>query len=158
MTSTAKLKIPQLVCENCNKMSSSVSFLNVSLRRRNVPSPILDESSAFLECPDGQEPTGFSPPPKQENQEKLLTLSDELKEVQRGTAGIESDKRSVILTEMVGKIYLLEMELKSLRSNLNKSSQKLLGKRKSKLKIRYRVVNGIMTRMLFSKYDGIKLN
>ena len=157
MTSTAKLKIPQLVCENCNKMSSSVSFLNVSLRRRNVPSPILDESSAFLECPDGQEPTGFSPPPKQENQEKLLTLSDELKEV-RGTAGIESDKRSVILTEMVGKIYLLEMELKSLRSNLNKSSQKLLGKKKSKLKIRYRVVNGIMTRMLFSKYDGIKLN
>ena len=155
MTSTAKLKIPQLVCENCNKMSSSVSFLNVSLRRRNVPSPILDESSAFLECPDGQEPTGFSPPQKSE---QLLTLSDELKEVQRGTAGIESDKRSVILTEIVGKIYLLEMELKSLRSNLNKSSQKLLGKRKSKLKIRYRVVNGIMTRMLFSKYDGIKLS
>ena len=139
-------------------MSSSVSFLNVSLRRRNVPSPILDESSAFQGYHDQREPTGFSPPPKSENQVKPLTLSDELQEIQRGVAGVESDKRSVILTEIVGKIYLLEMELKSLRSNLNKSSQKLLGKRNSKMKIRYRVVNGNLTRMLFSKYDGIKLS
>ena len=139
-------------------MSSSVSFLNVSLRRRNVPSPILDESSAFQGYQDQREPTGFSPPPKSENQVKPLTLSDELQEVQRGAAGVESVKRSVILTEIVGKIYLLEMELKSLRSNLNKSSQKLLGKRNSKMKIRYRVVNGNLTRMLFSKYDGIKLS
>ena len=70
--------------------------------------------------------------------------------------GVESDKRSVILTEIVGKIYLLEMELKSLRNNLNKSSQKLLVNRD--LKIRYRVVNGNMTKMLFSKYDGIKFS
>ena len=156
LTSTAKLKIPQLVCENCNKMSSSVSFLNVSLRRRNVPSPILDESSAFPGCHESPEQTGFSPPPKSENQVK--PLSDELQEVQGGVKGVESDKRSVVLTEIVGKIYLLEMELKSLRSNLNKSSQKLLENRKSKMKIRYRVVNGKMTKMLFSKYEGIKLS
>ena len=156
LTSTAKLKIPQMICENCNKISGSVSFLNVSLRRRNVPNIILDESSTFPGCHDAEEPTGFSPPPKSDNQLKLLTLSDELQQVQRGTVGVESDKRSVILTEIVGKIYLLEMELKSLRSNLNKSSQKLLGNRD--LKIRYRVVNGNMTKMLFSKYDGIKLS
>ena len=156
MTSTTKLKIPQMICENCNKISGSVSFLNVSLRRRNVPNIILDESSTFPGCHDAEEPTGFSPPPKSDNQVKLLTLRDELQQVQRGTVGDESDKRSVILTEIVGKIYLLEMELKSLRSNLNKSSQKLLGNRD--LKIRYRVVNGNMTKMLFSKYDGIKLS
>ena len=158
LTSTAKLKIPQMICENCNKISSTVSFLNVSLRRRNIPNIILDEieSSAFPGCHEAEEPTGFSPPPKSENQVKPLTLSDELQEVQRGTVGVESDKRSVILTEIVGKLYLLEMELNSLRSNLNKSSQKLLVNRD--LKIRYRVVNGNLTKMLFSKYDGIKFS
>ena len=44
LTSTAKLKIPTLECENCSKKSNSFNLLNVSLRRRNIPSPLFDDS------------------------------------------------------------------------------------------------------------------
>ena len=44
LTSTAKLKIPTLECENCCKKSNSFNLLNVSLRRRNIPSPLFDDS------------------------------------------------------------------------------------------------------------------
>ena len=154
MTSTAKLKIPQLlVCVNCSKMAGSVSILNESLRRMHISSPSLDENSQSLSF-NASETSGFSPP---KTEIKLKPLSVELQEVQDCVATDKKDKRRVILTEIVGKIYLLEMELKVLRSNLNKSSQKLLCNRKSKMKIRYRVQNGKLTKMLFSKYNGIRL-
>ena len=148
LTSTANLKIPSVGCENCSKKSNSVSFLNVSLRRRNIPSPIFDDDS--LQSFNNSEFVEVVPP------NKTKSISDELLEVKSDDK--DDDTKGVQMKELIGKMYLLEQELKTLRGNLEKSSKKLLSNRQSQdMMIRQRVLNGKVTKMLFTKYDGIKI-
>ena len=86
---------------------------------------------------------------------KPKSISDELLEV---NSVDKDDAKSIQMKELIGKMYLLEQELKSLRSNLDKSSKKLLCNKQSReMMIRHRVSNGKVTKMLFTKYDGIKI-
>ena len=62
------------------------------------------------------------------------------------------------MTELLGKMYLLERELKTSREIFDKSSKKLLGPHKSSKMLRFRVVDGKLTKMMFTKYTGVKIN
>ena len=79
LTSTANLKIPSIGCDNCDKKSNSVSFLNVSLRRRNIPSPIFDDDSIqSLNNSEFVEPVPIpSTKPKSISDELLEVKSDD---------------------------------------------------------------------------------
>ena len=98
------------------------------------------------------EPIPLAAPPLS----KPKSISDELLEVNSDDK--DDDAKSIQMKELIGKMYLLEQELKSLRSNLDKSSKKLLCNKQSReMMIRHRVSNGKVTKMLFTKYDGIKI-
>ena len=87
---------------------------------------------------------------------KPKSISDELLEVKSDDK--YDNTKSVQMKELIGKMYLLEQELKTLRNNLEKSSKKLLCSKQSRdMMIRLRVINGKVTKMLFTKYDGIKI-
>ena len=87
---------------------------------------------------------------------KPKSISDELLEVKSDDK--DDNTKRVQMKELIGKMYLLEQELKTLRNNLEKSSKKLLCSKQSRdMMIRLRVINGKVTKMLFTKYDGIKI-
>ena len=151
LTSTAKLKLPSIGCDNCSKKSNSVSFLNVSLRRRNVPSPIFDDSEQSLGLGASSEVADLIRAPR-----GAKSISDELLEANCGKSGSSSIKK-ILMTELIGKMYLLELDLKSLRTKLYLSNQKLLSSQRSRMVIRYRVESGKLTKMMFSKYEGVRL-
>jgi len=150
LTSTAKLKLPSIGCDNCSKKSNSVSFLNVSLRRRNVPSPIFDDSEQSLGLGASSEVADLIRAPR-----GAKSISDELLEANCGKSG--SSLKKILMTELIGKMYLLELDLKSLRTKLNLSNQKLLSSQRSRMVIRYRVESGKLTKMMFSKYEGVRM-
>ena len=151
LTSTAKLKLPSIGCDNCSKKSNSVSFLNVSLRRRNVPSPIFDDSEQSLGLGASSEVADLIRAPR-----GAKSISDELLEANCGKSESSSIKK-ILMTELIGKMYLLELDLKSLRTKLYLSNQKLLSSQRSRMVIRYRVESGKLTKMMFSKYEGVRL-
>ena len=152
LTSTAKLKLPSIGCDNCSKKSNSVSFLNVSLRRRNVPNPIFDDSEQSLGLGASSEVADLIRAPR-----GAKSISDELLEANCGKSGSSSSIKKILMTELIGKMYLLELDLKSLRTKLYLSNQKLLSSQRSRMVIRYRVESGKLTKMMFSKYEGVRL-
>ena len=152
LTSTAKLKLPSIGCDNCSKKSNSVSFLNVSLRRRNVPSPIFDDSEQSLGLGASSEVADLIRAPR-----GAKSISDELLEANCGKSGSSSSIKKILMTELIGKMYLLELDLKSLRTKLYLSNKKLFSSQRSRMVIRYRVESGKLTKMMFSKYEGVRL-
>jgi len=154
LTSTAKLKIPTLECENCSKKSNSFNLLNVSLRRRNIPSPLFDDSvQSMNNSVSALEPI----------QPLILptkSLGDELLEVDKVIAGHHDhgEVRKIQMTELTGLLYLHELELKKTREKLELSIEKLRRRNNFQiLTIRHRVYEGVLTKMLFSKYEGIRM-
>ena len=85
---------------------------------------------------------------------KPKSLDEELNELRRS----RSEKRKVQLTELIGKMYLLEIELKRSREEFEKSSKKLLGPQNSNKIVRFRVVEGKLAKMLFTPTTGIRIN
>jgi len=139
-------------CENCaRRRESSVYFsqLNSTIpRRRGTPSPVFDDSfSSFSQMP---EVVDFS-------QRRTKSLSDELMEVK---VDMEED-RTIALREILGTLFLLEVDLRSRRQKLEKSVRSLLKKKRlnpnPNLMVRYRVVKGEMTKMQFTRYEGVRL-
>ena len=86
---------------------------------------------------------------------KPRSLDEELNEIRRS----RREKRKVELTELIGKMYLLEIELKRRREEFEKSSKKLLGARHNANKmLRFRVVQGKLAKMLFTPTTGLRIN
>ena len=83
------------------------------------------------------------------------SLEEELKEIKEPR---RCEKGKTRLTELLGKMYLLERELKTSREIFDKSSKKLLGPHNSSKMLRSRVVDGKLTKMMFTKYTGVKIN
>ena len=79
---------------------------------------------------------------------------EELNEIRRS----RREKRKVQLTELIGKMYLLEAELKGRREEFEKSSKKLLGPHNSNKMLRFRVVQGKLAKMLFTPTTGLRIN
>jgi len=157
LTSTAKLKIPTLECENCCKKSNSFNLLNVSLRRRNIPSPLFDDSVQSMNN------SVSAPEPIQPLILPTKSLGDELLEVNNVMAGHHQNHdhgevRKIQMTELTGLLYLHELELKKTREKLELSIKKLRRRNNFEiLTIRHRVHDGVLTKMLFSKYEGIRM-
>ena len=167
LTSTAKnLQLPVLVtqCENCTKntKNTSLSFLNVSFKRgRNVPSPIYDDSVPSSLNNSTLDPLGLVPA-----HSKVKSLGDELSDMNIGgclkpvvigevnrVKRLDSEKPSQ--KAIVERLSHLENELTNLRRNLERTRHNVMSK--SNIMIRYRVINGQLTKMAFTKYDGVKL-
>ena len=111
LTSTAKLKIPPIECEACSKKSNSFNFLNVSLRRRNIPSPIFDESTQSGVMLNNSEVIEMIQPQPLPSAGK--SLGDELLEMNFNKS--VKERRKVQFSELVGRMFLLEMELNNSR-------------------------------------------
>ena len=98
-------------CENCaRRRESSVYFsqLNSTIpRRRGTPSPVFDDS--FSSSSHMPEVVDFS-------QRRTKSLSDELMEVK---IDMEED-RTIALREILGTLFLFEVDIRSRRQNLEK--------------------------------------
>jgi len=140
------------ICDSCaRRRESSVYFpqLNTTIpRRRGTPSPVFDDS--FSSCSQMPEVVDFS-------QRRTKSLSDELMEVK---IDMEED-RTIALREILGTLFLLEVDLRSQRQKLEKSVKTLLKKKRltpnPKMMVRYRVAKGQMTKMQFTRYEGVRL-
>jgi len=159
LTSTAKLKIPTLECENCCKKSNSFNLLNVSLRRRNIPSPLFDDSVQSMNN------SALVLEPIQPIQPLILptktkSLGEELLEVNNDKNILckFEEKRKIVMTELNGLLYLNELELQKTREKLELSIKKLRRQNNSEiLTIRHRVYDGVLNKMFFTKYEGFRL-
>jgi len=135
-------------CENCSRRREShvyFSQLNSTIpRRRGTPSPVFDDSLSLM--PD--EVVDFS-------QKRSKSLSDELMEVKLDM----ENERTHALREIVGRLLFLEVDLRSKRQNLEKSVKVLLKNRKQspKMMIRYRVTKGKLSKIQFTRYEGVRL-
>ena len=103
------------------------------------------------------------------------SLGDELLEMKLNKS--IKDRRKVQFTELVGRMFLLEKEINSsryalvfivivvlflfdpllCRSKLKKSIEKLAWSDQPRTLIRYRMVDGVLTKMMFSKYEGFRV-
>lgn len=159
LTSTAKLRIPTLECENCSKKSNSFNLLNVSLRRRNIPSPLFDDSVQSMNN------SALVLEPIQPIQPLILpsktkSLGEELLEVNNDKNILckFEEKRKIMMTELNGLLYLNELELQKTREKLELSIKKLRRQNNSEiLTIRHRVYDGVLNKMFFTKYEGFRL-
>ena len=107
-----------------------------NLEKRNNSTPTLDDSTVSL----------F---PSAEAKPKSIE-----EEIRRS----RSEKRKVQLTELIGRMYLLELELKSRREEFEKSSEKLFCPHNSNKMLRFRVVQGKLAKMLFTPTSGLRIN
>ena len=55
-------------------------------------------------------------------------------------------------------MYMLEVELKASREKFEKSSKKLLDPQNTHKMMRFRVVKGKLTKMIFTNYTGLRIN
>ena len=145
LTSTAKLQLPSLACENCMMKPNSVSFLNVSLRRRNVPSPILDSINSS--AADIQEIIPIEPV-------RTKSISDELKDFHQDRRKNCSD---AMVQEISNRLISLEENMRNHRMSLERSRNMLT--RRNNLMIRYRTTSDgeKLTKLAFTKYEGVRL-
>merc|ERR1712183_968920 len=143
---STRRKWPSNSCENCIKRRGSVYFsnFNTSFSRRGTPTPTFEDSFNMPEVED------FS-------QRRTKSLSDELMEVKFDM----EEERSTKLREVSGQLFLLEVGLRKSRENLQKSMKIILSQKNPKQKantmIRYRMRNGKMSKMEFTKYEGVRL-
>eukprot|EP00092_Neocalanus_flemingeri_P021391 GFUD01023190.1.p1 GENE.GFUD01023190.1~~GFUD01023190.1.p1 ORF type:complete len:441 (+),score=123.90 GFUD01023190.1:36-1358(+) len=135
-------------CESCIKRRGSVYFSNFNTshtgRRRGTPSPTFEDSFSMSEVED------FS-------SRRTKSLSDELMEVKFDM----EEERTIKLREILGQLFLFEVDLRKRRQSLEKSIKVLQSQKKPKQKtntmIRCRVTNGKMFKMQFTKYKGVRL-
>ena len=142
-SSSAMLLLPKQNCENCAKQAAtSFSSLFPSLKKSNNH---FDDSTASLFSTAGDYQFLLSKP---------KCLDDELKEIKEARV----EKRKTQLTELLGKMYMLEVELKASREKFEKSSKKLLDPQNTHKMMRFRVVKGKLTKMIFTNYTGLRIN
>jgi len=135
-SNTKLFRTPKKNCEDCGKQPNISPLLNSNLRKRNE---YFDDSSNLLPS-------------------RPKSINEELDEIQKAGSEKKCDKRKIQLTELVGKMYLLEVELKTSRETFEKSSKKLLGSQNINKMLRFRVENGKLTKMMFTNYTGVRIN
>ena len=142
-SSSARLLLAKQSCENCARQAApSFSSLLPSLRKSNQH---FDDSSASLSSTAADLQLLLSKP---------KSLGDELNEIK----AVRIEKGKIQLTELLGKMYLLEIELKAAREKFEKTSKKFLDPQNTHKMMRFRVVKGKLTKMIFTKYTGVKIN
>jgi len=146
-SSTTRLfRTPKKSCEDCAKEINNSLLLDLNLRRRNNS---FDDSTNSLFA-TAEALKVFPSRPK--------SINEELNEIQKAGRETSCDKRKIQMTELVGKMYLLEVELKKSRETFEKSSKKLLGSQNANKMLRFRVENGKLTKMMFTTYTGVRIN
>lgn len=142
-SSSARLLLAKQSCENCARQAApTFSSLLPSLRKSNQH---FDDSSASLSSTAADLQLLLSKP---------KSLGDELNEIK----AVRIEKGKIQLIELLGKMYLLEIELKAAREKFEKTSKKLLDPQNTHKMMRFRVVKGKLTKMIFTKYTGVKIN
>ena len=146
-SSSTRLVLPKQTCENCSKQDpGSISVETLGIGKRNNSTATFDDSTVSLFA--SAEALNLLPV-------KPKSIDEELKEIRRSIG----EKRKVQLTELIGRMYLLEAELKERREEFEKSSKKLLGARHNANKmLRFRVVQGKLAKMLFTPTTGLRIN